>query len=92
MSSRRRCVIVVRDDEVSRYQHEFALLCNRLEVCQEIREGYYSDEALLGDLFSFLDPPEQVAARVASLDLPGITRGSDLLDVLRLIRERWAVN
>ena len=85
-------VIVVRDDELARYKHEFSLLCDRLDVCEEIRDGYYSDEALLGDLFSFLDPPKHVAARVASLDLPGVTRATDLLDVLMLIRKLWAVH
>jgi hypothetical protein len=92
MSNRGPRVIVVGNDEVSRYQQEFGSLCDRLDVCDEIRDGYYSDEARLGDLFSFLDSAEAVAGRVAALELPGITRSSYLVDVLRLIRDLWAVH
>jgi hypothetical protein len=92
MSNRRPRVIVVGNDEFSRYQREFWSLCGRLGVCDEIRDGYYSDEARLGDLFSFLDSAEAVATRVAALELPGITRSSYLVDVLRLIRDLWAMH
>jgi hypothetical protein len=93
MGNRAPRVIVVRNDEFSRYQQEFWSLCDRLGVCDEFRDGYHSDdEARLGDLFSFLDSAEAVAARVAALELPGISRSSYLVDVLRLIRDLWTVH
>ena len=84
--------MVVGNDEISQYQQEFWSLCDRLGLCDEIRGGYYSDEARLGDLFSFLDSAESVAARITTLELPGITRSSYLVDALRLIRVLWAVH
>ncbi len=92
MGNRAPPVIVVGNHEFSRYQQEFWSLCDRLGVCDEFRDGYYSDEARLGDLISFLDSAEAVAARVAALELPGISRSSYLVDVLRVIRDLWAVH
>ena len=92
MSNRAPHVMVVGNDEISRYRQEFWSLCDRLGVCDEIRDGYYSDEARLGDLFSFLDLADAVAARVTALELPGISRSSYLIDVLGLIRDLWALH
>jgi hypothetical protein len=87
-----RHLVVVSNDEVSQYRRELSLLLDRLDVCEEVREGYYSDEARVCDLFSFLDRREDVDARVAALELPGVTPSTHLIDALRSIRQIWAVN
>ena len=83
---------MVGNDEVAQYQHEFVALCDRLNVCEEIREGYYSDEARMVDLFDFIETAEDMDKAVTALGLPGITAVSYLVDALQAVREHWATH
>ncbi len=78
--------VVVGNDEVSQFAVEFALLCDRLNVCEEIREGYYSDEARVCDLFDMVTSNDEIDTQVAALDLLGIRPESYLIDALRAVR------
>lgn len=86
-----KTIIIVGNDEISQFDAEFSLLCSRLDVCEEIREGYYSDEALLADPFDMLATAEEMDMAVAALQLPDVTPGSELLDVLKAVRRYWAL-
>ena len=85
----RKTVILVSNDEVAQYEREFSLLCDRLAVCEEIREGYYSDEARVGSLFDMLTTAEEKDAAIAALELPGISANTELLTVLKAISQLW---
>lgn len=73
-------------DGIDAYQAELTFLMDVLEVEPEIRDGWYSDESRIGDLFSPWDPPEEVAAHLARLDLPAVDLATPLLPVLVEIR------
>jgi len=84
-------LILVGDDEFAQYQPEFFLLCDRLAVCEEIREGWFSDEALMVDMFDFVTTAEEMDAAVAALELPNVVATTKLLSALKAVRQYWTL-
>lgn len=62
---------------------ELAWLMQALGVEPEMRDGVYSDDSRLADLFSVLDSHDEIRARIAGIGL-SVSPRARLVDVLRI--------
>lgn len=74
------------NDEILEYGTELSQLMDALQVCEEIREGCYSDESLIMDLFDRVATDDEIEAALQQLALPSVSPSARIVDVLREMR------